>query len=84
MGSACYLKGSSDIVEILKRMIKKYELNSKVKLKGSFCLGPCNQGVVIKVGEKYFKKMNSENTVKIFKEKISPYIFEMEKSDIDE
>jgi len=84
MGSACYLKGSSDIVEILNHMIKKYELKAKVKLKGSFCLGPCNQGVVIKVGDKFFKKMNTENTVKIFKEEIYPYIVEIEKSDENE
>ncbi|MGM0640063.1 MAG: (2Fe-2S) ferredoxin domain-containing protein [Thermotogota bacterium] len=80
MGSACYLKGSRDIVDILNRMIKKYELKTRVKLKGSFCLGPCNQGVVIKVGDRYFKKMNTENTMKIFKEKIYPYILEIEES----
>jgi NADH:ubiquinone oxidoreductase subunit E len=73
MGSACYLKGSKDIVDILGRLVKKYDLKEKVKLKGSFCLGPCNQGVVVKVEDKFFR------------EKIYPYILEiLEKSDENE
>lgn len=85
MGSACYLKGSKDIVDILGRLVRKYDLKEKVKLKGSFCLGPCNQGVVVKVEDRFFKKMNVENTVSIFREKIYPYILELiEKSDENE
>ncbi|MDN5342048.1 (2Fe-2S) ferredoxin domain-containing protein [Oceanotoga sp. DSM 15011] len=74
MGSACYLKGSNEIVEIINRQIEKHDLKAKVHLKGSFCLGPCNQGVVIKVGDKFFKKMSPENTIEKFENEIIPYI----------
>ncbi|SHE37615.1 Thioredoxin-like [2Fe-2S] ferredoxin [Marinitoga hydrogenitolerans DSM 16785] len=78
MGSACYLKGSEDIVKIFKEEISKNSLDAEIRLKGSFCLGPCNQGVVVKVKDHYFKLLNPQNAKKIFESQILPYIKEIE------
>lgn len=78
MGSACYLKGSEEIVRIFKEEIFKRSLDVKIKLKGSFCLGPCNQGVVVRVNDEYFKRINPQNAKEVFQEQILPYIREIE------
>ena len=50
VGSACHLKGSRDLVELLKNAIEKHNLSEEVTLTGSFCLGECNRnGVTIQV-----------------------------------
>ncbi|APT75414.1 hypothetical protein LN42_02695 [Marinitoga sp. 1137] len=78
MGSACFLKGSEEIVKIFSEEIAKNSLNAQIKLKGSFCLGPCNQGVVVKVKDQFFKHINPENARTIFYEQIIPYIKKIE------
>ena len=78
MGSACYLKGSGKVVEIIKKEIEREDLEAKVHLKGSFCLGPCNRGVVVKVEEKVFCNFNPENAMARFHTEIMKYIEEYE------
>ncbi len=76
MGSACYVKGSAKIVEVLKNEIQEKKLSAIVKLKGSFCLGPCIEGVVVKIGNKIFKHLNPENIKRRFESEILTYILE--------
>ncbi|MBZ4683312.1 MAG: hypothetical protein PWP46_683 [Fusobacteriaceae bacterium] len=78
MGTSCYIKGSPDIVEILKRKLDNYNgiENIKIHLKGSFCLGPCIEGIVVKVGDKIFKNINKDNIYEKIKYEIIPYIEE--------
>jgi len=77
MGSACYLRGSKEIVEILKDEIAKNKLEAQIHLKGSFCLGPCNQGVVVKIENKFFKNLSPENTPAIFEHEILPFMLSL-------
>lgn len=74
MGSACYLKGSTDIIEILKEELQKNNLLGIIHMRGSFCLGPCNQGVVIKVGNRFFKNVSPQNIKSLFENEIMPFI----------
>ena len=39
VGSSCHLKGSYDIIELMKKAIKDNKLEDKVTLKATFCLG---------------------------------------------
>ncbi len=54
IGSSCHLKGSREIVHILEQLVKEHELEEKVQLNGSFCMGHCVKGVCIKVDEEFF------------------------------
>jgi len=47
VGSACHLKGSYDVIEALKNLIKKLNVSDKVEIKAAFCLGHCTEAVSV-------------------------------------
>lgn len=51
VGSSCHLKGSYDIIQLMKEAIEKHQLESKVNLSAAFCLGHCTDGVSVKINE---------------------------------
>lgn len=64
IGSSCHLKGSRRIVEVLQELIRINNLDDKVELGGTFCLGKCQQGVCVMVDDQLFSV--SPDDVKIF------------------
>jgi len=87
VGSSCHLKGSYDVIEALKDIIKKCDVEDLVELRASFCLGFCAQGVTVKAegvehplietlgtGELLLHNVNSENVEDLFLKNIYPYI----------
>ncbi len=54
IGSSCHIKGSRQIVEQLQYLIAKNNLNDKVELSGTFCMGKCQNGVCVKVNDELF------------------------------
>ena len=54
IGSSCHLKGSRQVVEQLQYLIAKNNLNDKVELSGTFCMGKCQNGVCVKVNDELF------------------------------
>lgn len=51
IGSSCHIKGSRQVVEQLQNLICMNNLNDKVELGGTFCMGKCRQGVCVSVDE---------------------------------
>lgn len=47
VGSSCHLKGSYDVIEAFKNVLKKYDVEDLVDLQASFCLGHCAKGVTV-------------------------------------
>ena len=47
VGSSCHLKGSYEVIEAFKEVLKKYDVEDVVELQASFCLGHCAQGVTV-------------------------------------
>ncbi len=47
VGSSCHLKGSYDVIEAFKEVLKKYDVEDIVDLQASFCLGHCARGVTV-------------------------------------
>ena len=41
IGSSCHLKGSRTIIQKLEELIRERQLNEKIELNGSFCMGEC-------------------------------------------
>ena len=54
IGSSCHIKGSRQVVEQLQYLIAKNNLNDKVELSGTFCMGKCQNGVCEKVNDELF------------------------------
>ena len=54
IGSSCHIKGSRSVVEQLQYLIAENNLGDKVELGGTFCMGKCQQGVCVTIGEEFF------------------------------
>lgn len=52
VGSSCHIKGSYQIVELMKNAIEDYALEDDVVLAGCFCTGNCTrEGITIQVDD---------------------------------
>ena len=54
IGSSCHIKGSRQVVEQLQQLIADNNLGDKVELGGTFCLGKCQNGVSVSVGDDFY------------------------------
>ena len=70
VGSSCHLKGSYDVIQKLQKLIAENNLEDKVTLKASFCLGNCSNGVSMRIDGEVVSNANPENIEDIFKEQI--------------
>lgn len=69
IGSSCHIKGSRQVVEQLQELIGEHNLNDKVELAGSFCMGQCRQGVCVEV-DGTIHSVPSDNVKPFFEEQI--------------
>ena len=44
VGSSCHLRGSYNIIELMKSNLARYGLTDRVNLGAAFCLGKCTEG----------------------------------------
>ena len=71
VGSSCHIKGSPEIVELLKSNVEKYHLENEVTLAGSFCIGRCNRvGVTVQVDDDIYTGITKDNFSEFFKENV--------------
>ncbi len=54
IGSSCHIKGSRQVVEVLQNKIAEKQVGDRVELCGTFCMGKCQQGVCVTIGEEFF------------------------------
>ncbi len=54
IGSSCHIKGSRQVVEKLQDLIAENNIGDKVELGGTFCMGNCQKGVCVTVGEEFY------------------------------
>ena len=72
IGSSCHIKGSRQVVEQLQQLIADHGLEDKIDLGGSFCMGKCQTGVSVTIGEKYYS-VSPETTVTFFEKEVLPF-----------
>lgn len=71
IGSSCHLKGSYEIVELLQKAIAEYQLENKVSLAGSFCLGKCSRtGVTVQINDEVYVGVTREDFKDFFRENV--------------
>ncbi len=71
VGSACHLKGSREIVEMMQSAVAEYKLEDEVVLTGSFCIGKCNrEGVTLQVNDDVYVGITRDSFKEFFKEHI--------------
>lgn len=71
IGSSCHVKRSADIIALLREAIKTNNLEDKVELKGTTCLGHCGSGGAnLKVEDEVVEGITKENFKDFFQEKV--------------
>ena len=65
VGSACHLKGSYDVIETFKYLIKEANVSNEVELKGAFCFGHCTEAVSVSLDGAIYS-VTPENAVEFF------------------
>lgn len=71
IGSSCHIKGSHDIVALMKKAVEDYALEDEIVLAGSFCIGKCNrEGVTIQVDDDIYTGITVRGFDAFFKEQI--------------
>lgn len=71
VGSSCHIKGSQDIIELLKQAVADHHLEDEITLAGSFCTGKCNRiGVTVTVDDEICTGITKENFKEFFRDKI--------------
>ncbi len=66
VGSSCHLRGSYDIINLMKEKLEEHNLTEKVNLKAAFCLGKCTDGVSVKFNEEIVCGVSKDNFEEIF------------------
>lgn len=54
IGSSCHIKGSRQVVERLQKLIAAHDLDDKVELGATFCMGRCQEGVCVTVDDTFY------------------------------
>ncbi|MBQ9768371.1 MAG: (2Fe-2S) ferredoxin domain-containing protein [Lachnospiraceae bacterium] len=69
IGSSCHIKGSRQVVEQLQYLIKENNLDDKVELGGTFCMGNCQKGVCVTVDDA-FHSVTPDSTKEFFEKQV--------------
>ncbi|MDF2685079.1 MAG: NADH:ubiquinone oxidoreductase 24 kD subunit [Clostridia bacterium] len=70
IGSSCHLKGSYIIIQRLQALLAENNIEDKINLNASFCLGHCTKGVTVKIDDEFVEGLSKDNIDDFFKEKI--------------
>lgn len=54
IGSACHLRGSYNLINVLQQCLEKSGKTDQVDLRGVFCLGKCSETVSVTVDGTYY------------------------------
>jgi len=67
IGSACYVKGSSQVVNDLNALIKEKGWEDKIAVKGSFCMKACQNhiGLGIRINGRQIEGVTAHNAREI-------------------
>jgi NADH:ubiquinone oxidoreductase subunit E len=70
MGSACHQLGVYEVLPRLQELIRDYDLEDQIVIKGSFCLGACARGVVLKFDDTLILDVSVENVKEKFDQEV--------------
>lgn len=79
IGSSCHLKGSYDVVQGMKEMLRKYDVEDLIELQASFCFVQCADGVVMRAedaldgsADVFVRGVNKDNIEEKFLKEVYP------------
>ena len=69
IGSSGHIKGSRQVVSQLQYLISQNNLDDKVELGGTFCMGQCQKGVCVTVDDAFFS-VSPDTVTEFFNENV--------------
>lgn len=70
VGSSCHIKGSYDIIQLMKEAIAKNHLEDRINLSAAFCLGRCTDGVSVKIDDDIICGVSKDSFADFFQNNI--------------
>lgn len=70
VGSSCHIKGSHQFIDYLQKAIPAYNLEEKIILKASFCIGNCSEGINIKVDDEIITLHHVDELKELFTKRL--------------
>lgn len=70
IGSSCHLRGAREIIETFDRLAKLSQMDKKIDLCGSFCMGACSKGVSVRIDGDAIYHVKPEDAEDFFQEEI--------------
>ncbi len=73
IGSACYVKGSSQVVNDLNEIIKEHGWEDKIAVKGSFCMKACQNhiGLGIRINGRQIGQVTAQNAREVLERELT-------------
>ncbi len=70
VGSSCHIRGSALIIRQLQDLIRQRRLEKEIRLKASFCMGECRDGVCLTVNGEKVTGVTAANLDAVFAGKV--------------
>jgi NADH:ubiquinone oxidoreductase subunit E len=74
MGSACHQLGGYRLRPMLEDLIRRYELQERIELKGAFCLERCEHGRSLKFEDRVLTGLTADNVADRFFAEVLPHV----------
>ena len=70
MGSSCFARKNTILVDLIREFLSEHNLTDKVSLVGNLCMDNCKNGPNIKIDNKVYSEMDSVKLIKILNEEL--------------
>lgn len=74
VGSSCHIKGSYQVISRFQALIRQWELENQVELKGVFCVGHCTGAVAVQIDTGPVMCITADDVDEIFSEQVLPKV----------
>ena len=74
VGSSCHLKGSYAVITRFQALIREWELQDVVELKGVFCTGHCTGAVAVQLSEGPVISVTEATVDEVFNQQVLPRV----------
>lgn len=61
LGSSCFARGNQDLIPVIRKYIRRKQLEDKVEFRGDHCLNSCSDGPNLMIGNRLFQQVSIDN-----------------------
>lgn len=69
MGSSCFARGNERNLAVIERYVREHELQDRVELRGSLCMGACAEGPNLMIGGQLYHDLDEGTVLDLLRER---------------